>query len=96
MSDKVIKMLKRAHRAKYGAPLGKRKCQYRLTKGCLGIADEKLFKHRKCRECVRAMHRELYYKRKEAELKQLKAEGKPKPKLGRPVTLKKKSTKKKS
>lgn len=78
-SEKIaLRALKAAHRAKYGAPLGKRKCKSNTSEDCLGIGPEEEFNGHRCRECIKLMHRELYSKRLEAAGKVRVGKGRPK------------------
>lgn len=69
--------MKQAHRERWGAPIGKRKCHYSNAKDCLGIDDEELFIGHKCKSCVRLMHRDMYKARLEKQGKELVGRGRP-------------------
>jgi hypothetical protein len=56
----ALQKLKDVHFKKYGAKLGKRKCNSNYADGCLGTADETEFRGCKCLVCVRQLHRERY------------------------------------
>jgi len=77
LAIKQMTAFKKAYKAKWGAPIGKRKCNYSLAEDCLGIADEDQFDHHKCIRCVRLMHRELYAQRMLKQGKELVGRGRP-------------------
>ncbi|MDR3541529.1 MAG: hypothetical protein P4L69_11295 [Desulfosporosinus sp.] len=69
-SDKeALKRLKAAHEAKYGAPIGKRKCQHEYSEDCLGIAPEldkkgeSQWRYVMCLPCYRSKQADRYTER---------------------------------
>jgi hypothetical protein len=86
----AFKGFKRSHREKWDAPLGKRKCQFKESDDCLGIAEEDQFVGHRCRACIRHMHRQLYIQRLKAVGKVLTG------RTGRPVGSKDSKPRKKN
>ena len=75
----LLKSVMRAHREKWSAPIGQRKCIYRISEDCLGIDDEAKFIGHKCHACCKLAQRERYHTRMKAIIK---ARGYPKQRPG--------------
>jgi hypothetical protein len=93
----LLKQLKAAHEKKYNAPWGKRKCRYKYSKSCLGIAPEMdsdgdlQWRGHMCRECKSAKQADRYTERLTKEGKERTGPGRP---IGSKNKTKKKNTKK--
>lgn len=57
---------KRLHLKQYGAKIGYRKCDKKISQNCLGTAKEAMFRWRTCLVCRKAQLRKWYDKRVEA------------------------------
>jgi hypothetical protein len=68
----ALKIIREKHERKYDAPMGKRRCRYRVSEDCLKLGNERdrkgtlQWRGQCCKPCMQHRYREWYDQRVEA------------------------------